>query len=67
MIDPNILLALSFAPAIIMRMRKGKKKWILLSRDGNRELGEHDTRAKAEAQERAIQARKGMAARARRT
>lgn len=67
MIDPDILLALSFAPAIIiMRMRKGKKKWILLSRDGNRELGEHDTRAKAEAQERAIQARKGMAARARR-
>lgn len=38
-------------------IREEDGKWVLRSRDGARVLGRHDTKAGAQAQERAIQAR----------
>lgn len=43
-------------------IRKVGSKWVLFSQDGKKRLGEHDTEAKAEAQERAVQASKHRAA-----
>ena len=43
-------------------MIKRRGKWFyLMSRDGKKKLGRHPTRAKAEAQERAILVRKAVA------
>ena len=39
-------------------IRKEGSRWILYTRDGKRVLGRHGTKKEAEAQERAIQARK---------
>ena len=39
-------------------IRKEGSKWILYTKDGSRVLGRHRTKAEAEAQERAVRARK---------
>lgn len=39
-------------------IRKEGSRWILYTKDGKRVLGRHRTKKEAEAQERAIQARK---------
>jgi hypothetical protein len=42
-------------------IRKTASGYVLKSSDGKRTLGKHDTKAKAEAQERAIKAREAAA------
>ncbi len=42
----------------IKRCGKGKREWCLYTADGTRKLGQHATKAKAQAQERAIWASK---------